>query len=191
LYQWPEESCRTAQPRTLLEYLSGSYKPSLTARIQLAQELAHSLFQSQVSNWMHKNFSSRNIIFFPRSSTSPRSLENPYIVGFAYPRPDERDQPSFKLPQDFDMDIYYHPEYLEKASAFHKTYAVYGLGLILLVNAKWRPLKDLFISIVRERDLEMTGKASKNPSKEELHSLDKKTQGRLSQILPQGERGAC
>jgi hypothetical protein len=174
LYQLPEESCRTAQPRTLLEYLSSSYKPSLTARIQLARELAHSLFQFQASNWMHKNFSSRNIIFFPRSSTSPRSLENPYIVGFAYSRPDEGDQPSFKLPQDFDMDIYYHPEYLEKASAFHKTYDIYGLGLILLEIAKWRPLKDLFIPIMRERDLEMTGKASENMSKEELHSLDKR-----------------
>jgi hypothetical protein len=44
----------------------------------------------------------------------------------------------------------------------------------LLEIAKWRPLKDLFIPIMRERDLEMTGKASKNMSKEELHSLDKR-----------------
>lgn len=84
VYRWPVESESPPAPRTLHELLSSTFKPSLTDRFALAHQLSRALFYMHLANWMHKSFSSYNVLFFPESSDSPRTLNNPYIVGFSH-----------------------------------------------------------------------------------------------------------
>ncbi|EXJ85241.1 hypothetical protein A1O3_05916 [Capronia epimyces CBS 606.96] len=183
LYRWPGQGSDSGKPRTLLDYLSGSYKPSLSARVHLARELARSLFLFHTANWMHKSFSSRNVLFFPRSPAG-RSLESPYIVGFAYSRPAEKDQPSLKLKHEFESGIYHHPEYLDEASVFHKAYDIYSLGLVLLEISKWRPLKDIYLQTMGERR-QRQGSSASSPTKD-VKSLSRDELRRLHRELMDG-----
>ncbi|GFP57838.1 hypothetical protein TASIC1_0009017500 [Trichoderma asperellum] len=84
VYRWPVESESPPAIRTLHGLLSSTFKPSLTDRFALAHQLSRALFYMHLANWMHKSFSSYNVLFFPESSDSPRTLNNPYIVGLSH-----------------------------------------------------------------------------------------------------------
>ncbi|PTB39282.1 uncharacterized protein TrAFT101_007925 [Trichoderma asperellum] len=83
VYRWSVESESPTAPRTLHELLSSTFKPSLTCRFSLAHQLSRALFYMHLANRMHKSFSSHNVLFFSAFSDSPRTLNNPYIVGFS------------------------------------------------------------------------------------------------------------
>jgi hypothetical protein len=58
----------------------------------LGKELANCLLELHTAGWLHKSFCSENIVFFPKADQTPRTLEQPYLVGFEYARragPDE------------------------------------------------------------------------------------------------------
>ena len=175
MYRWPVDAQQPAEPRSLHELLSSSFKPSLTDRIELARDLVHALCYLHLSNWMHKSFSSHNILFFPSSSGAPRTLNNPYIVGFDCSRQDVAGEPSQRLNRDPNTDIYRHPDCLEEGYAgFHKSYDVYSLGLILFEIAKWRTLKDAFLRSARAKALTAQKKTEKELTKQELRELDER-----------------
>lgn len=175
MYRWPVDAQQPTEPRSLHELLSSSFKPSLTDRIELARQLVHALFYLHLSNWMHKSFSSHNILFFPSFSGAPRTLNDPYIVGFDYSRQDAAGEPSQRLDRDPDNDIYRHPDCLEEDYAgFHKCYDVYSLGLILFEIAKWRPIKEAFLRGARAKALTAQKKTEKELTRRELHELDKR-----------------
>jgi Prion-inhibition and propagation len=173
MYQWPVKGERPDGPRSLHELISSSFKPSLTDRVGLSRQLVHALFYLHLSNWMHKSFSSHNVLFFPKSSEAPRTLNDPYIVGFSYSRQDAAGEPSEKLDRDPDSDIYRHPDCLEEDYAgFHKSYDVYSLGLVLFEIAKWRPIKETFLRSARAKALKAQKKTEKELTKQELRELD-------------------
>ena len=173
MYQWPVKGERPATPRSLHELLSSSFKPSLTDRVGLSRQLVRALFHLHLSNWMHKSFSSHNVLFFPKSSEAPRTLDDPYIVGFCYSRQDAAGEPSQKLDRDPNSDIYRHPNCLEEDySGFHKSYDVYSLGLVLFEIAKWRPIKETFLRSARAKALTAQKKTEKELTKQELCELD-------------------
>jgi Prion-inhibition and propagation/Protein tyrosine and serine/threonine kinase len=174
LYKWPSEREGDTTPRSLQEYMSTSYKPSLTERLQLGRDLAISLFFLHAANWMHKAFSSRNILFFPKSASAARSLEEPFIVGFEYSRPDQENEPSEKLDKNPEADIYRHPDLLTNDPvSFHKSFDIYSFGLVLLEIAKWRPLKEIYIRSSRDRYLSETKRSKESMTKEQIHDLDR------------------
>ncbi|KAH8123694.1 hypothetical protein FP744_10005778 [Trichoderma asperellum] len=173
VYRWPVESESPPAPRTLHELLSSTFKPSLTDRFALSHQLSRALFYMHLANWMHKSFSSYNVLFFPESSDSPRPLNDPYIVGFSYARPDAAGHPSEKLDRDPGCDIYRHPDCLEEGYAgFHKAYDVYRLGLVLYEIVKWRHLKETFLRTARAEALKARKKNGKELTKQELCNLD-------------------
>jgi hypothetical protein len=171
LYRWPGQPDTPRSPKSLWEYMSSSYKPSLSARLQLARELARSVLLLHSANWMHKALSSDNVVFFPQSDE--RSLENPFIVGFDYSRPADLDAPSQKLQKDARIDIYRNPKCL-KGYGFQKCYDIYSLGLVLLDIAKWRPLRDSFIPLAREKYFKDVSEDMKKKTKKELEEIDLK-----------------
>jgi hypothetical protein len=123
MYWWPLDAEQATSPRTLHEHMSSSFKPSLTDRFALARQLARALSYLHLANWMNKSFPSHNVLLFPESASSPRTVDKPYIVGFSYARYDFAGEPSQDLARDLDRDIYRHPDCLEEIYAgFHKTY---------------------------------------------------------------------
>jgi hypothetical protein len=173
MYNWPTDSEQSATPRSLHDLLSSSFKPSLTDRIELSRHLVQALFYLHLSNWMHKSFSSHNVLFFPTSSGAPRTLKDPYIAGFSYSRQDAAGEPSEKLDRDPDSDIYRHPNCLkDNYDGFCKSYDVYSLGLVLFEIAKWRPLKETFLRSARTKALAAREKTEKELTKKELRELD-------------------
>ncbi|KAK0709391.1 hypothetical protein B0T26DRAFT_754608 [Lasiosphaeria miniovina] len=171
LYRWPGRPDNPRPPKSLWEYMSSSYKPSLSARLQLARELARSVLLLHSANWMHKALSSDNVVFFPRSDERP--LESPFIVGFDYSRPANLGAPSQKLQKNARIDIYRHPKCL-KAYGFQKCYDIYSLGLVLLDIAKWRPLKESFIPLAREKYFKDVSEDMRKKTRAELEHIDLK-----------------
>lgn len=92
------------------------------------------------------------MLFFSSDSTPPRSLKNPYIVGFEYSRPDAASQPSERYGKDPELDIYRHPERLSiPPPRSCKAYDIYSLGLVLVEIAKWRSLKRVYTRIAWDK----------------------------------------
>ncbi|KAH6635246.1 prion-inhibition and propagation-domain-containing protein [Chaetomium sp. MPI-SDFR-AT-0129] len=69
---------------------STSIVPALGTRFALARDLSNALYQLQCSNWVHRNLSSHQVVFF-RDSTSGNvlRLDRPFLIGFQYSRPDD------------------------------------------------------------------------------------------------------
>ena len=97
LYRLPPGSHQHLGPETLLYHLNSRWTPSLTDRIALATSLAYSILNLHSVGWLHKNFRSENILFFPMENSTLRTLKAPYLVGFDSSRPDSKDQVSEEL----------------------------------------------------------------------------------------------
>lgn len=147
IYYWPAESSGSETSASLRKHLSSPSLPSLSDRISVARKMANSLLLLQASNWLHKAICSRNVLFFPIEGASP--LSNPYVVGFEYSRPDLEDEPS-QLPDDPEVRLYSHPAYLQgEKHAFDKVFDIYAFGLVLIELAHWRPLKHIYLEVMR------------------------------------------
>jgi serine/threonine protein kinase len=150
-----------------LEALLHQYKlPLLGDRFELAQSLVRAVLQLHSAGWLHKDFRSGNIVFFPSSSTlhgsvrsgsptadtnSTYSLTKPYITGFEYARPDAPAEISEFVKETFDVKalLYRHPDYISESSSaisrprFKRAYDVYALGCVLLEIGLWRSLESM------------------------------------------------
>ena len=159
-------------PPSLLEQVTSSFKPSVTARIRLAYHLALSISKIHNDGWLHKGIRSENVLFFPRRWGGPRSLDNPRLVGFDFARkegPDEYSEkpllvePSILTPifiyslasfdtlinknlkrRKTDINIYRHPDALrDPNTTFAREHDYYGLGVVLVEIAVWRSAKSI------------------------------------------------
>lgn len=92
LHRLPTSAHRQLGPVTLLKYLNSKWKPSLTDRMELARKLAFCMLELHLGGWLHKNFRSENILFFPEETSTRRKLDNPYLIGMECARPDRKDE---------------------------------------------------------------------------------------------------
>ncbi|KAI9839111.1 MAG: hypothetical protein M1838_004396 [Thelocarpon superellum] len=127
---------RTA-PLSLLDLLQ-TEKPSLTARMRLAKTVANCILYLHSVNWLHKGLRSHNIVFYHPS------INDPYLSGFDYARPAQREDLTERPPENPVFDVYRHPDALGdpredgSRNAFRKSYDIYSLGIVLLEIATWR-----------------------------------------------------
>ena len=125
-------------------------RPFLENRYRLALKLATSIFEFHTVDWLHKNFSAYNVIFFnnePRKGTSElsriRALEEPFIIGFSRSRPNEPAAYTNGPEMSGESRMYQHPQYAQRKHSYLPHFDYYSLGLVLLEIGHWAPLTDL------------------------------------------------
>ncbi|KAH7083627.1 hypothetical protein FB567DRAFT_604662 [Paraphoma chrysanthemicola] len=136
LYPFPDA---TEGPGTLLTLLDAKPKiiPALESRIQLANKLVLCIAGLQSVGWLHRNFSSANILFFTKQGlSSEETIVSPYVVGLTRARPDQ-DTWHSEGPDDARLVDYCHPEYAI-SRRFQLAYDYYSLGIVLLEIGLWR-----------------------------------------------------
>ena len=139
IYRYPPFAKPSAQPRTLYRMFSSSSLPSLPNRFQLAKSLAVSLMVYHSIGWIHKAFTSANILFF-QNMEGQYDFSQPFVSGFEYSRPDDSEQLTFlqDRPSRQGFDPRQHPEVfqgggnLPARSMYHRRYDIYSLGVMLL-----------------------------------------------------------
>lgn len=159
IYSLPLHSSTLRQPVTLQDFfprdgntLSELKEPLLSERFKLAHALSSGVHALHSAGWLHKELSSRNVVFLYRTSGSddpePQiQISEPYIVGFGYARPDTEEAVSLAGSSGGGLDLYRHPllrgmgqgteEEGQSIPRFQRKFDVYSLGLILLEIGLW------------------------------------------------------
>ncbi|CZR43994.1 uncharacterized protein FPRO_13802 [Fusarium proliferatum ET1] len=89
IHELPDDVDPVAEPVTLHEMMSNgnSRIPTLDDRFQLAQAICRAIFQMHSAGWMHKDISSKNILFFKdKDAGGAYRVDRPYLKGFRFSR---------------------------------------------------------------------------------------------------------
>lgn len=109
---------------------SRTQRPSLDQVFDTASELVSVVLTMHKANWLHKNISSYNMIFFPdRFNSIAEAMTSPYFIGFNYSRLNL--ETAFTQGPHQQLE-YQHPEYLHGPKRFCQEYEYYSVGLMLL-----------------------------------------------------------
>ena len=143
------ESPSHLQPHSLFSYLQSSYIPSVDERWRLSEVIATTLLHLHASGWLHKGLRSDNVVFFPSALGAPRSLNDPYVMGYEFARRDDPAEMSDKPSSQPAQDIYRHPNAQGPTSSrFSKAYDIYSLGVMLLEIAYWKTFSKIIEKLV-------------------------------------------
>ena len=108
----------------------------LEDRIALATALAWSLSSFHDAKWVHKRFTSDNILLFQSTQGSEVSWGTPYLVGFELTRPNIAwSGPIDRAALLWSNRVYTHPDRVENEPStirFRKIHDIYSLGVVLL-----------------------------------------------------------
>ncbi|KAL2158943.1 hypothetical protein VTH06DRAFT_2973 [Thermothelomyces fergusii] len=178
---FPEWADEQAEPITLHSLLQASFDsekagtvPGLGVRFGLARRLATALYQLQCSNWLHRNLSSHQVVFFRDRDGGKLRLDEPFLIGFQYSRPDDNKMGGVTK----ESEVFYHiAESLELylpadiSSGVKRRYRrsddVYCMGVMLLEIAFWEPV-DVFHE--KEKPVQYTAKKIMEAAATELPS---------------------
>lgn len=142
VYEKPKHCEPGTVPVSLLDLFNKAEysKPSLTARVYLAQRLASCLGYLHVVNWLHKGFRSDNVVIFP-DETGNLDIKASCLSGFEYSRLDVSGASTSIPPVRAEWEIYRHPDYQGmKPEPARKTFDVYSLGIVLIEIALWQSI---------------------------------------------------
>ena len=125
-------------------------RPFLEDRYRLAHSLAVSLLEFHTVDWLHKNLSAHNVIFFNNESKAGKNdlsrikaLDAPFIIGFSRSRPNEPAAYTNGPEVSSESRIYQHPQYAERKHSYLPEFDYYSLGLIMLEVGLWMPLNNM------------------------------------------------
>ncbi|KAI5861908.1 prion-inhibition and propagation-domain-containing protein [Durotheca rogersii] len=158
VYRLPDGAANHVEPISLRAILGEAFAatdphiPNLDDRYQLAWSLAVSLYQLQCAGWIHRKISSHNVLFFKDKARGQIDINQPYVCGWQYARPDSYipgykpsiyESESRKVGSLGDLDMYAHPrrlDYVKGIPRFRKSFDIYSLGIILIEIAFWEPI---------------------------------------------------
>ncbi|RDH24027.1 hypothetical protein M747DRAFT_254043 [Aspergillus niger ATCC 13496] len=122
--------------RSLLPHTGNGKKCSLTQRLLLAKQLAHSVMFVHAAGFVHKNIRPGTIIAF-QDDTSDR-LGPSFLIGFERIRRAEGRTDKFG-DLDWEKNLYRHPlrQGLQPEEIFEMRHDIYSLGVCLLEIALW------------------------------------------------------
>ena len=136
--------CQTLNSILLNDRQENMLSRDLNNRFALATALAWSLSRFHMANWVHKSFTSDNILLFQNMATiSGReggySWDSPFLVGFELSRPSlAYSDPMAYQPVEWKYRAYIHPDRLGNDGSaqsfvrFTKRHDIYSLGVVLL-----------------------------------------------------------
>ena len=145
VFQKPEKS---SLPVSLRQMISKGPKASLTDRVSLAHKVSTCILYLHAVNWLHKGLRSDSIVFLPQnpSPNTPAAIDQPYVTGFEYARPDRDGETTTGGVEvnDYVM-LFVHPDYQgsDAKGTYRKTFDIYSLGIILLEIAYWECIEDI------------------------------------------------
>lgn len=151
VFYFPEKTARAAP--TSLHFLisQNSQRPwSLARRFKIAQHLAKTIGSFHIDRWVHKNISSKSLVFFEDRESHDLRFDYPYLVNFEYSRPESG---STLLLRDNDegKNVYRHPSIQDIARpSFTRLHDIYSLGVVLLEIAIWDTAENIVQSSIRE-----------------------------------------
>jgi serine/threonine protein kinase len=124
--------------------LSELPEPLLSERFRLALTIATAVHELHSSGWLHKEINSFNIAFLYSNDSPSISVQEPYMTGFGYARPDTEDVVSLVV-SSAGKDIYKHPDLRgrehnvegQQVPRFKRKYDIYSFGLVLLEIGLW------------------------------------------------------
>ena len=144
----------TLPPVSLRELLQDSTvrKPRVTERIKLAHAISSCVLYLHAVNWLHKGLRSHNVLFF-RTRTGHVDYRQPYLSGFDFSRPGGSDEMTDAPGDDAEHDLYRHPHTQSnrrrERERSKKSFDIYGLGVVLVELAHWRPVDQVLRIDVR------------------------------------------
>ena len=144
VFQKPEKS---GSPVSLRHLISKGPKASLTDRVSLAHKISTCILYLHAVNWLHKGLRSDSVVFLPTDpSASKPVIDQPYVTGFEYARPDRDGETTTSGVEvnDYVM-LFVHPDYQgsDAKGTYRKTFDIYSLGIILLEIAYWKCIEDI------------------------------------------------
>lgn len=143
VYDFPPSSAASIRLHRLLRRgRAQEFYPDLGQKFRLAKILVSGLHSFHTSGWLHKNFSSSNVIFFLDSidKLSETDLTQPYVIGFHHSRKDDPGAYTDETERRDGQEEYQHPNYRQGSGRFRKGYDYYSLGLVLLEIGTWGSL---------------------------------------------------
>jgi serine/threonine protein kinase len=113
---------------------------TLEQRFRLASRLANSVTHIHFGDWLHRDITSENIICF--HSEGHASIEEPYLSGFTFSRPDNLREVS-EYDVNTTSNLYKHAHYQmpRPKHKFRRSYDTYSLGIVLIEIGFWKQIR--------------------------------------------------
>jgi hypothetical protein len=136
--------CQTLNSILLNETADNVLSRKLSNRITLATSLAWTLSRFHVATWVHKSFSSDNILLFQDTTKISEpdngySWNSPFLVGFELARSSFAfSGPLIPQPLEWKYRAYTHPDRLRRDGSphafvrFKKRHDIYSFGVVML-----------------------------------------------------------
>jgi hypothetical protein len=127
VFELPPACDQNKPPMTLLSAYSARKRVALNVRIQLAYSLATALEHFHRVGWVHKEFTSENVLFFAERGQSESDLTRPWLFGFECSRPEDAES-EMNADHSPNSNSYRHPERWGNPTAkFIKAHDIYSL----------------------------------------------------------------
>ncbi|KAF2790375.1 hypothetical protein K505DRAFT_340472 [Melanomma pulvis-pyrius CBS 109.77] len=158
VYELPPGADPLTHPVTLHDLLTEpiyqSDEPSsLDDRFELASSLARGLFEIHSTGWLHRNFSTKSVLFFRSNKEQEQDtiddfdLHTPYISGFEFARSmgAYNSMRSYLFYKEFTWFEYGSSPDDVNTLFYQPRHDYYSLGLVLLEIGIWKSLPECFL----------------------------------------------
>ncbi|CAO2648655.1 Nn.00g079220.m01.CDS01 [Neocucurbitaria sp. VM-36] len=162
--------------KTLYDLIAEQPHLSLRSRFEIANKMAHVLWQLHTAGWLHKSLRSSNIIYLaPKGASAVDFLQSPpYLIGYEYARPDTTSAAVFTQLPDTELlnDLYRHPQARGvRREKYRKQFDMYALGCILLEIGLWQQLCSIAATFLDTNLVQNMQEATKSNTNVELPSF--------------------